>query len=176
MQQTRHVLRLRMWHQKKGIRPQIGQTIKQNKYMFGISHQIVVWHTVNVTVSIDWYADLTHWGQEKMTEIFQLSYLNTFTWTKVYQFRLRFCWSLFLRFELTTFQHRYWFRQWFGADQVTAFPIVCSTVCSGADKKNSKAPRHWPLWGNPLVTSGFPWQRASYAEYAFFPWRHYDKF
>ena len=26
--------------------------------------------------------------------------------------------------------------------------IVCSTVCSGADrKKNIKAPRQWPLWG-----------------------------
>ena len=25
--------------------------------------------------------------------------------------------------------------------------IVCTTVCSGADKKTMKALRHWPLWG-----------------------------
>ena len=32
-------------------------------------------------------------------------------------------------------------------------------------KENIKALRHWPLWGgNPPVTSGFPTQRASYAE------------
>ena len=34
---------------------------------------------------------------------------------KIYEFRLRFHWSLFLRFELTIIQH--WFRKWLGADQ-----------------------------------------------------------
>ena len=33
------------------------------------------------------------------------------------------------------------------ASQITGVPIVCSTVCSGADQENVKAPRHWPLWG-----------------------------
>ena len=34
------------------------------------------------------------------------------------------------------------------ASQITSLTIVCSTVYSGADqKKNIKAPRHWPLWG-----------------------------
>ena len=32
------------------------------------------------------------------------------------------------------------------ASQITSLKIVYSTVCSGADKKNIKAPRHWPLW------------------------------
>ena len=37
------------------------------------------------------------------------------------------------------------------AFQFTGVQIVCSTVCSGADKENNKAPRHCPLWGNPLT-------------------------
>ena len=31
--------------------------------------------------------------------------------------------------------------------QITGVSIVCPTVCPGADKKNLKVPRHWPLWG-----------------------------
>ena len=34
------------------------------------------------------------------------------------------------------------------ASQITGILIVCSTVCTGADKKKSvKAPHHWPLRG-----------------------------
>ena len=33
------------------------------------------------------------------------------------------------------------------ASQITGVCIIYSTVCSGADKKNTEAPRHWPLWG-----------------------------
>ena len=40
---------------------------------------------------------------------------NAFSRMKKYEFRLRFHWILFLRFELTIFQH--WFRQWLSADQ-----------------------------------------------------------
>ena len=36
----------------------------------------------------------------------------------MHEFRLRFHWSLFLRFELTIFQH--WFRWWLGAVQATS--------------------------------------------------------
>ena len=31
--------------------------------------------------------------------------------------------------------------------QITSLTIFYSTVYSGADKNNIKAPRHWPLWG-----------------------------
>ena len=31
--------------------------------------------------------------------------------------------------------------------QIIGVLMVYSTVCSGADKKPTKAPRHWPLWG-----------------------------
>ena len=33
------------------------------------------------------------------------------------------------------------------ASQITGVSIVGSTVCSGEDKENIKAPRHWPLRG-----------------------------
>ena len=36
-----------------------------------------------------------------------------------------------------------------GADefQITGVSIVYLTICSGAGQRNTKAPRHWPLWG-----------------------------
>ena len=43
---------------------------------------------------------------------------NTFSWMKMHEFRLRFHWSLFLRFWFTIFQH--WFRYWLGAGQMTS--------------------------------------------------------
>ena len=52
---------------------------------------------------------LTHWGRDKMT---------TFSWIKTHEFLLRFHWSLFLRVQLTIFEH--WFRQWLGAGQATS--------------------------------------------------------
>ena len=64
----------------------------------------------------EWW--LTHWGRNKMADIFQTTFSNAFSWMKMYEFRLRFHWNLFLRFELTIFQH--WFRKWLGADQATS--------------------------------------------------------
>ena len=55
-----------------------------------------------------WIYQLTHWGRGKMAAIFQTTFSNAFSWMKMYEFRLRFHWSLFLRFELTIFHH--WFR------------------------------------------------------------------
>ena len=52
--------------------------------------------------------ELTHWGGDKMDAISQTTFSNTFSWKKIYEFRLRFHWSMFLMFELIIFQH--WFR------------------------------------------------------------------
>ena len=41
---------------------------------------------------------LTHWGRDKMDAIFQTTFLNAFSWMKMYEFR--FHWSLFLRVQL----------------------------------------------------------------------------
>ena len=54
-------------------------------------------------------------------------------------------------------------------------PIVCSTVCSGADqRKKIKARRHWPLWGEFTVTGEFPAHWASNTGNIPIWWRHYE--
>ena len=40
---------------------------------------------------------LTHWGRDKMAAVFQTVFSNRFSWMKIYEFRLKFHWSLFLR-------------------------------------------------------------------------------
>ena len=49
---------------------------------------------------------LTHWGRDKMAAIIQ-TFSNGFSWMKMYQFRLKFHWSLFLGVQLLIFQHRF---------------------------------------------------------------------
>ena len=50
--------------------------------------------------------------------------------------------------------------------EITSRMIVCSTVYSGADQRNIKAPRHWPLGGKLIgeFTGEFPTQSASNSE------------
>ena len=61
--------------------------------------QWVKWH---------WWTWLTHWSWDKMAAIFQTTFSDTFSWMKMYEFCLRFHWSLLLGVQLTIFQH--WFR------------------------------------------------------------------
>ena len=58
--------------------------------------------------------------------------------------------------------------------QITSRMIVCSTVYSGADQRNIKAPRHWPLYRELTgeLTGEFPTQIASNAENVSIWWRH----
>ena len=51
---------------------------------------------------------LTHWGRDKMDAISHTTFWSAFSWMKIFEFRLKFHWSLFLRVQLTIFQH--WFR------------------------------------------------------------------
>ena len=60
------------------------------------------------------------------------------------------------------------------ASQITSLAVVYSTVYSDADKKNIKAPRHWPLCGEFTGAGEFPAQRASYAENVYIWWRHHE--
>ena len=39
----------------------------------------------------------THWGLDKMADIFQTTFWNGFSWMKLFEYRLKFHWSLFLR-------------------------------------------------------------------------------
>ena len=61
---------------------------------------------------------LTYWGRYKMDAISQTTFSSAFSWMKMFEFRLKFHWSLFLRVQLAIIQH--WFRWWLGADQVTS--------------------------------------------------------
>ena len=61
---------------------------------------------------------LTHWGRDKMDAISQKTFSSAFSWMKMYQLRLKFHCSLFLRVQLTIFQH--WLRKWLGAVQATS--------------------------------------------------------
>ena len=61
---------------------------------------------------------LTHWGRDKKDTISLTTFSSSFSWMKIFEFRLKFHWSLFLTVPLTIFQH--WFRQWLGADQATS--------------------------------------------------------
>ena len=67
---------------------------------------------------LTWCPVLTHWGQDKIDTILQMLFSSTFSWMKMSELWLKFHWSLFLRVQITIFQH--WFRKWLGAIQVTS--------------------------------------------------------
>ena len=64
------------------------------------------------------FNELTHWGWDEIAAILQTTFSNAFSWMKICGFHLWSHWSLFLKFELTIFQH--WSRQWLRTDQVTS--------------------------------------------------------
>ena len=63
-------------------------------------------------------AILTHWGPDEMKNISSATFSNVFSSMKMFEFLLKFHWSLFPRVQLTIFQH--WFRWWIGAVQATS--------------------------------------------------------
>ena len=65
----------------------------------------ILWHLSEVN-SIQCL--LTHWGRDKMAAIYQTTFTNAFPWMKMYEFRLKFHWSLFVRVQLTIYQHWFW--------------------------------------------------------------------
>ena len=50
----------------------------------------------------------THWGRDNRNAIWQTTFSDAFSWMKMFEYRLKFHWSLFLMVKLTIFQH--WFR------------------------------------------------------------------
>ena len=65
-------------------------------------------HNTSSNDSHIYFDGLTHWGRDKIDAPSQMTFSYAFSWMKMNEFRLGFHWSLFLRFELTIFQH--WFR------------------------------------------------------------------
>ena len=54
----------------------------------------------------------------QLDAIWQTTFSNAFSWMRMFEFLLKFHWSLFLRVELTIFQ--YGFRYWLGAGPATS--------------------------------------------------------
>ena len=90
-------------------------------HIFSISHtydsavelcfMFVLW----VTGGCIW---LTHLGRDKMDAISQTITSSAFSCMKIFEFLLKFHWSLLVRVQLTIFDH--WFRLWLGAVQATS--------------------------------------------------------
>ena len=99
---------------------EIKDITKNHAFMIGISEycRSVNWtHWLHRQVAelrkdrpVKWIiiVSLTHWGRDKMAAIFQTIFSNAFSWMKMYGFRLKIHWSLFLSVHLTISQH--WFR------------------------------------------------------------------
>ena len=65
-----------------------------------------------------------------MAAILQTTHSNAFSWTKMYAFRLRFHWSLFLRVQLTIIDHYTPAqRSWRGGILDSPCPSVRLSVC-----------------------------------------------
>ena len=89
------------------------------------SHWLKPWYDIDgkspwagITAVLGSTTSLTHWARKKISAISQTKFRNAFSWMRKHEFHLWFHWSLFLRFELTIFQH--WFRWWLGANQATS--------------------------------------------------------
>ena len=68
----------------------------------------VCWWPCTISCSSNSFDSLIHCGQHEMDAIFWMPFSNAFSWMKIYEFQLRFHWSLFLTVQLTIFQ--LWFR------------------------------------------------------------------
>ena len=71
------------------------------------SHYLSRWWPSSLMHASPGLNELTHWGRNKMADISQTTFSNAFSWMKIHQFLQKFHWSLFLRVELTIFQHRF---------------------------------------------------------------------
>ena len=59
------------------------------------------------------------------------------------------------------------------ASEITVFSLFAQPFVQTQIKENTKAPRHWLLWGNPPVAGGFPYQGASNTENDSIWWRYH---
>ena len=79
-------------------------------WLYGVNSALHIFDTMKLKFNIScivWSTlpQLTHWGRDKMAAISQTTLSNVFSWMKMLEIRLQFQWSLFLRAQLTIFQH-----------------------------------------------------------------------
>ena len=80
---------------------------------------VVVWLAVtNIEIGfIMGHHWLIHWDRYQTASILQTTFSKALSWMKMFEFHLRFHWSLSLGVQLRMFQH--WFRYWLSADHAT---------------------------------------------------------
>ena len=94
---------------------------------------------------------LTHWGWDKMDAISQMTFSNAISRMKMFEFPLKCHWSLFLKVQLTIFQHR--FRYWLGVEEATSrylnqwWPSSTTHICVTR-----------PQWVKQLENAVYFWQ------------------
>ena len=87
----------------------LASTLKLNKNLLIFQINIMTAHDmVTQGVRASTAMILTRWGRDQIDTITQTTFLSAFFWTKMFELRLKFHWSLFLRVQLTKFHH--WFR------------------------------------------------------------------
>ena len=103
------------------------------------------------------------WGRDKMAAVFQTTFFNMFSWMKIYEFRSKFHWNLFLRVQLTIFRH--WYRWWLCTDQATCHylnqwwldyrriyaSLVIAVKCHGLYPQSGKTPYRQIAWSLQAV-------------------------
>ena len=103
------------------VTPEVHEEFNGSLFVFRVDKHLHLLFAMKHSWShtfIRMHTHIAFWGRDKMDAISQTTFSNAFSWMKMHGFRLRFHWSLFLRFKLTMFQH--WFRQWLGAGQATS--------------------------------------------------------
>ena len=81
-------------------------------------HNSLINFSKNKADILSWQTPINTLRPRQMDAIAQRTFSNAFSWMNMFEFLLKFHWSLFPRVELTIFQ--YWFRLWLGADQATS--------------------------------------------------------
>ena len=77
-----------------------------------------LWFVIEMACEISFFICLIHLPLDKMSAISQTIFSNALSWMKMYEFQLKFHWSLFLKVQLIILQH--WFRYWLDSDQATS--------------------------------------------------------
>ena len=57
-------------------------------------------HIIDLLIFV--IAVLTHWGRDKMADIFQTTFSNAFSCLKMYEFGLKFYWNFFAKVRINT--------------------------------------------------------------------------
>ena len=81
---------------------------------YGVSTGIIVLKTNLIGILIDSMLNINILRPRQMDAISQATFSNVFSWMKMFEFRLKFHWSLFPRVQLTIFHYlnQWWLVYW----------------------------------------------------------------